>query len=162
MLVACKECGSQISDAAPACPKCGKPRANPNANRKPIGLVGTIVLVVLGFAVLGQLLPGSGEAVKPAVQPLASDQVAGCGDEIAKAQRRGLIRQRPSNNRINVDEMKWALLPATEKTALLGLLACNTYGVQPGSLEPMQYVVAYGYRSGKRLALFGSTGVQWE
>jgi DNA-directed RNA polymerase subunit RPC12/RpoP len=32
-LIACPDCGTQVSDQAPACPKCGRP-GNPNAAAK--------------------------------------------------------------------------------------------------------------------------------
>ena len=53
-------------------------------------------------------------------------------------------------------------LAASDKTALLALLACDTYGKRAPDLELMEFTVAYGWRSGKRLAMFGSTGTSFE
>jgi hypothetical protein len=37
-LIACPDCGQQVSDAAPACPRCGRPR---------LGIAGTTAPVVV-------------------------------------------------------------------------------------------------------------------
>jgi uncharacterized paraquat-inducible protein A len=49
----CKECGHEISDAAPACPRCGAPAA---ATRRPTGRSKTAKLVGLLLAGLGAAL----------------------------------------------------------------------------------------------------------
>ena len=35
MLIACRECGNQVSDQAPACPRCGVPIAAPPTMQPP-------------------------------------------------------------------------------------------------------------------------------
>lgn len=85
-----------------------------------------------------------------------------CGEAIAKAMLSGVVKERPADNRVNVDELAWARMAAGDKTALLSLLACDAYGVRADDLATLDYVVAYGWRSGKRLAMLGSTGITFE
>jgi len=50
MLTTCPDCKSEISDAAPACPKCGRPLASVAAAKKASNgrLVGGLALIALG------------------------------------------------------------------------------------------------------------------
>lgn len=65
-LIKCPECGSEVSDRAQACPRCGRP-LNPyaapfvqaQAPRAPVpATTGRVLLaIVLGFITLGYLVP---------------------------------------------------------------------------------------------------------
>jgi phage FluMu protein Com len=95
----------------------------------------------------------------------SSDAVASvdpkpCDDLLAKAERSGLIKERPSPERINVEDGRWADFPASSKRGLMLALRCSLLRGQPGS--EMDYVVAYGYRSGRRVAMATSVGVTFE
>lgn len=52
-VVACPQCGGQVSTQAPACPHCGAPRRAPGAS--PWKIIGIIVLVLVMLPVLGCL-----------------------------------------------------------------------------------------------------------
>jgi zinc-ribbon domain len=55
-LTKCKECGSEISDKAAACPKCGAPVPAP---RKKTGLLTWLVVGFLGLTLLGTIISNS-------------------------------------------------------------------------------------------------------
>lgn len=56
----------------------------------------------------------------------------------------------------------WAQMDASDKTALLALLACDAYGKRGPDLNILEFTVAYGWRSGKRLAMLTSVGITFE
>jgi len=53
-LIKCPECGTDVSDAAAACPKCGHPlKATPAGginSRDPVHVIGVILVVVIVLA----------------------------------------------------------------------------------------------------------------
>jgi hypothetical protein len=83
-----------------------------------------------------------------------------CDDLLDQAERSGLIRERPSTERINVEDRMWHSFPASSKKGLMLALRCSKLRGQPG--QDTDYVVAYGYRSGKRLAMATGVGVNFE
>ncbi len=66
-LVTCPDCATEISDAAAACTKCGKPTARSHSRRiEHIGAVTAavgLVLAMLGWRGLGGMLFGFGVVV---------------------------------------------------------------------------------------------------
>ena len=84
-----------------------------------------------------------------------------CGNLLTSAKRNGLIRERPSPNRINVDERLWSELPASVKDTTLQAVSCELWR---SSVPPTvgNYVVAYGWRTGKRVQMLTSVGMSRE
>lgn len=153
-MIKCPKCAELIQPDAKVCKHCGAKFTHSGCG------------AVAGVAVLGFLafLFFSGEDTPPAAPatPVGAAVRQQCADVIDLAKKEGVVRDRPAANRINVDELRWAALPASTKTDVLKGLACDAFGVQPDDLGAMDYVVAYGFRSGKRLAMLGSTGVTFE
>ncbi len=86
-----------------------------------------------------------------------------CEKILNLAVRNGTIRERPEVDRIIVDEIRWTLMPASEKSVMMQMLLCSAFkGRSMVQVEPMDFVVAYGWQSGKRLALFGPAGLKFE
>lgn len=114
---------------------------------------GVVVLAALGLVAWGGGHSG-GEA--QAVAKLPPSAVTQCRDLLAIAEKAGLIRDRPKPTRIDVEDALWAQLPAKTKDQTLQALACDVW--QTAMPQGGDYVVAYGYRSGKRLEMLTSTG----
>ena len=106
------------------------------------------------------------ESGAPAVQPvlapqlLSSGVVSQCRDLLAMAERIGVIRERPQPTRINVDERKWAELDAATKDRTLQAMACDVW--QQNMPPSGEFVVAYGWRSGKRVQMLTEVGMDRE
>lgn len=80
-----------------------------------------------------------------------------CRAYLKQAVAEGLIRQRPAPARINVDERLWAEMPARVKDLTLQAVACDLW---QSSMPPeWEHVAAYGWRSGKRVQMLTSVGV---
>jgi hypothetical protein len=85
-----------------------------------------------------------------------------CNRLLHEAEEVGLVRYRPSANRIDVDDRLWAQLPAGSKRGILLALRCSVLDGRRDA-EPLgAYTVAYGYGSGRRLAMATSVGVSFE
>ena len=54
-LIACKECGSEMSDTADACPKCGAKLLR--RNWAPLIWIGLPLVAVVGFLAIGTSMP---------------------------------------------------------------------------------------------------------
>jgi hypothetical protein len=117
--------------------------------------------MLLGFVVIvvATSFGSSPTAVPERTPTYTTERVQECTLLLNKAEQAGLIHQRPSDTRINIDERLWAELPATAKSGILQAMACEVYGRPPANLE---IVVAYGYRSGRRLARYGQSGVSYD
>jgi hypothetical protein len=76
---------------------------------------------------------------------------------IEQATKEGLVRERPSPERVNVEDRLWAAFPATAKRGLAMAVRCSA---TRGAPQQLDYGVVYGYRSGKRLAMSTSAGVE--
>ncbi len=137
--------------------------ADGNGKLIALGVVGVLALAVLTTKMAP---PAPAVPVEPApapsssavaVQVLNDKQLALCAKAIAEMTRTGLIKDRPSARRIDVEEANWAALPSKDKNRLLQFLSCDAYRqtIPPGS----ESVVAYGYRSGERLRMLTSAGV---
>lgn len=152
----CPRCAEEVQDAAKACKHCGHEFG---FQLPKVGCFGTAILAVVILWAASQLSPSTSADPVATVTPYSQERVADCGKIISQGKKAGLIRSQPDSNRINVDDRLWADFPADAKRGILLSLGCSAFG------RPMQssdYVVAYGYRSGKRLAMATSVGVNFE
>jgi hypothetical protein len=101
--------------------------------------------------------PDSRSPSQQAIQAVADPKA--CDDLIDQGEKAGLIKERPSAERINVEDRLWAQFPASSKRGLAMAVRCSAKSGAPGELD---YGVVYGYRSGKRLAMATSVGVNFE
>lgn len=124
------------------------------------GLVGFTVMVIVGILALAMCdspdTPGD-VAESAQVAKLPPEKVTQCRELIATGERIGLIKARPERNRINVDDAMWAQLPADVKDQTLAAVSCDVW--QTALPSAFDYVVAYGYRSGKRVQMLTSEGM---
>lgn len=158
----CPRCAETVQAAAVVCRYCG-------TNLAPKVTVHWVVVAFVGLCLVASVKNCSSNPESPAPPierpaPLLSAEIRSeCKLEIGKATLRGIVKSRPAPNRVNVEEFRWRALPATDKEALLALVACDSYGKKPGELTPLSdYIVAYGHRSGKRLAMLTSIGMSFE
>lgn len=84
-----------------------------------------------------------------------------CDAGIQSGIRNGLIRQQQGDS-LYVEDRIWAALPHDVKVQVLAAHACQAYNREPAYLKRGQMVFAYGYRSGKRLAAYSSSGVSFD
>lgn len=125
-----------------------------------MGLAVAIVVVIAALSTGSEKrLPQAGGQVAQA-EKLSADAVVQCRKVLAIGKETGVIMQRPAPNRINVDETKWAALPADVKDNTLQAVACDIW--ETAMPAEMDYVVAYGYHSGKRLQMLTSVGMSRE
>jgi hypothetical protein len=173
MTKACWNCAEGIQDLALRCRFCGADQINKtlpkqtNSSRASggVGCLGTGIAIVLVLIFFGSMMPDSPEkkAAEVARSSPPVNDPAKCQKIIDLASRQGLVRERPSRERINVDERIWAATPASEKSVVMQMLLCSAFGGRDMTqVEPLDGVVAYGYHSGKRLAMFGSFGLKFE
>jgi hypothetical protein len=131
---------------------------NPQPQRSAAGGVAQFALLCLAIFFGIGLLSTFGDDEEPAAS-FTSAQVASCVRLIEQAQEHGLIKARPDERRINVDDQLWREFPATSKTGLLQAVACEAFD-RP--LRQTEYVVAYGHRSGERVAMLTSAGMSFK
>lgn len=173
----CPRCAEQVKAAAVVCRFCGfnfasQHRTAPKGNGFLENFSPSSGTVIRGLVIIGAVFaasqcfgPTNAPSSVDAPQPVALLDAAtrqGCTDALTKAQANGIVKQRPTPNRINVDEVIWSRMTASDKTALLALVACDAYGKRQADLALMEYTVAYGWRSGKRVAQLGSAGTTFE
>lgn len=91
------------------------------------------------------------EVAKAVDGGLSAEAVAQCADTVAQATREGLITQRPSRDRIAVDEERWGMMRATDQGRLLRAIACDAW--QAATPPPGEQAIAYGRTSGRELAV---------
>ena len=128
-----------------------KARQNRQATIGCLGIVGVILLLAM--------CTGGPEtdAPRPAVTRVSDVAVAQCREPLKTGEESGVIKGRPSPNRINVEETLWAALPADVKDRTLQAVACDLW--QTAMPPAGEYVVAYGYRSGQRLQMLTEVGM---
>jgi hypothetical protein len=101
-----------------------------------------------------------------ALPALDEKMIALCRRIIDEATKMGVVRDKPSPNRINVEDARWAMLPADDKRSLLAAVGCAAFKLRQADWENVSnadgYTVAYGYRSGKRVAMATATGYNFE
>jgi hypothetical protein len=163
----CDACRELIDSEATICPKC----RSKQKGRSSLGVIfggGAALLLFLLW------LGGSGDTPTrdPATEfengyqstgaEFSAEKKYGCEKALSQAETDGLVRERPSKTRINVEDALWAALPAGEKTALMSLVGCAAFGKQPADFGTSEYVVAYGYRSGQRLGMLSDLGMKYD
>jgi hypothetical protein len=126
---------------------------------------GGAILIGAGAAMFGSDAPQPApvSASVPAAKPLDDKTIALCRRIIDTAKREGIVRDNPAPNRVNVEDLTWAMMPADDKRALLGAVGCLAFGKRQNDWGTLsEYTVAYGHRSGKRLAMASSDGYEFE
>lgn len=154
----CGNCAELIQDQARACRFCGR-KVQSNNSIAALVIIGVLSALLLSVIFSGRFTP---EPVAEAAAPkLADSAVKMCRGMLALAVDKGVIKARPQPNRINVDDRLWAMTDADTKDKVMQAVACDLWqtSMPPGKLD---YVVAYGHRSGKRIQMLSSTGMSRE
>lgn len=114
--------------------------------------------LVLGMALLSCDQPPPATPETAAIVP--TQDPAKCDKAVALAVQYRVIRDRPTANRIDVDDALWAQAPAKTKRLTLAAALCSA--LRGRASMNGDFVAAYGYRSGKRLAMITNAGVTFD
>lgn len=169
----CPACAERVQLAATKCRYCNTAFSAADVSRAQNEQTIKTAVKVVGVLLILWLLTRSCATVDPLAPPSPAAPVNAAPtltqadrDKCSKALRRdkSLVWR---ENRIDVDERKWAETSATDKHAVLALVVCAHFGLRDGEMSSAimsdQFVVAYGMRSGKRLAMLsGSSGLTLE
>lgn len=164
----CTHCGGALPQGARFCGNCGtasKPALThqPNPLQKMSGC--GFALLLVGALVVAAEIFGTGDAPSPPAAKAApfDPKVAAakakiCDNALAELGRAGVMKDRPSADTIIVEEDLWAQLPASQKRLFAAAVRCSLLG-GTDSDDPFKSGFVEGYRSGKELAIAGSSGV---
>lgn len=170
----CTKCGARVPEEAAFCPGCGaavsselRPTNDPERETadwmqgRSIGCLGVAGIIIVAALVLSALPDGSNseQAASSAPAGYTPERIAECQRVIALGEKAGLVRARPQERRIEVDERLWAAVDAGTKRGLMMAVFCAAFRGRP---ETLDNAVAYGYHSGKRLAMASELGVSFE
>lgn len=177
----CNQCGAGVPADSKFCPGCGRPLGSVQPSRRQETEPHTRQLFIFLAIIFGLLILASAAGTLSdednsttvgnettstfaGVQPGdAATEARGkaCDDAIDNLRTTGLVKDRPSPNRVDVEELNWAALAAKDKRLVAAGVRCSFLkGRESDRTE--DYGVVYGYRSGKRLAMATSTGVELE
>lgn len=168
MKLPCPRCRTKIDAQALRCAACHTNFNDADLDDLRHGWIRGMAINLIAVLGLGFLLFQCTRGSPPAEQTVAAaparvNDPAKCEQVIDGAVRSGLVRTRPSAVRIDVEDAIWASAPAREKRVLMEVLACSAFdGIALSSIPAGDNVVAYGTRSGKRVAMATSAGVRFE
>ena len=171
----CNICAEEIQEAAIRCRFCqadqrrveSAVRGQAEANRAGCGKILAIgVGLVVFYIVIAQRQEPTAPPVIAQVKQFSGEVVADCKAQIEAGMKSGFITAWPSPNRVDVEDGLWRRSAAEDKRALLALLGCATFARSAADIgaekDLDEYVVAYGHRSGKRLAMLSVSGYRFE
>lgn len=113
-------------------------------------------------ALAALLIAGCGREDPAPVAKVAAIDPRPCDAGLSALVETGLIKDRPASNRVDVEEVNWAAMPAKQKRTVAAAVRCSFLRGDIGRTDFDSFAVVYGYRSGKRLAMASHNGVSLE
>lgn len=99
----CPDCKEQVSDSAPACPKCGKPMPDAKPPKKKLSKVQWALIIVIGIIVLGVIGSRGGGRTAKTDAEMAQDKAARRDAFLVKTLRERGERQMKETGNKGVD-----------------------------------------------------------